>query len=86
MKMFEDGSLHLIRGKITILPLDRDTPERHRGLLRVALFRNGNCPDQDLLCGFMANVSPSTPTALQGLMVSPLIAGAGKSVFWYVDP
>jgi len=85
-KMFKIGSLRLIPGKITILPVDRDTPERQPGLLQVALFRNGNLPDQDLFCGFMANVSPPTPTALQGLMVSPLIAGAGKSVFWYVDP
>ena len=43
--MFEDGSLRLTHGKITILPLDRDTPERQRGLLEVAPFRNGSRPD-----------------------------------------
>ena len=60
--MFEDGSLRLTHGKITILPLDRDTPERQRGLLEVAPFRNGSRPDQDLFYGFMGNVSPPTST------------------------
>ena len=83
--MFEVGSLRLIHGKITILPVDRDTPEQQRGLLQVAPFRNGNLPDQDLFYGFMGSVSPPTLTLLPGLMISLLIAGAGKSVFWYVD-
>ena len=59
-KMFDDGSLRLTHGKITILPVARDTPERQRGLLPAAPFRNGNCPDQDLFYGFMGSVSPPT--------------------------
>jgi hypothetical protein len=77
-KMFKIGSLRLIPGKITILPVDRDTPERQPGLLQVALFRNGNLPDQDLFCGFMANVSPPTPTPSQVLMVFTPDSGRGK--------
>jgi hypothetical protein len=76
--MFEDGSLHLIHGKITILPVDRDTPERHRGLFQVALFRNGNRPDQDLFYGCMGSVSPLTPTPSQGLMGFTPDSGRGK--------
>jgi hypothetical protein len=84
--MFEIGFLHLIHGKITILPVDRDTPELQRGLSEAAPSRNGNHPDPDPFYGFMGNVSPLTPSLLQGLTISLLIAGAGKSVLWYVNP
>ena len=77
-KMFEDGSLRLTHGKITILPLDRDTPERQRGLLEVAPFRNGNRLDQDLFYGFMGNVSPPTSTHSQGLIVFTPDSGRRK--------
>jgi hypothetical protein len=63
-KMFDVGFLHLIHGKITILPVNRDTPKRQRGSLEVASSRNGNRPDQDPFCGFMGNVSPPTSTLL----------------------
>ena len=66
--MFEVGSLRLIHGKTTILPVDCDTVEQQRGLLEVAPFRNGNLPDQDLFYGFMGSVSHLTSTFLQGLM------------------
>ena len=58
--MFEVGSLHLILGKIRILPADRDTPERLRGLSEVAPSRNGNRPGQVHFYGFMGSVSPLT--------------------------
>ena len=84
-KMFGVGSLHLIHGKITILPVARDTREQQRGLLHVTHFRNGKIPDQDLFYGFMGSVSPPATTLPQELMVLSLTAGAGKSVFWYVN-
>jgi hypothetical protein len=71
-KMFEVGSLRLIHGKITTLPVDRNTTERQRGLLEVAPSLNGNLPDQDPFYGFMGNVSSSTPMLSHGLMVCPL--------------
>ena len=68
--MFKDGSHRLIHGKITILPVNRDTRERHRGLLEVAFFRNGNRPDQDFFYGFMGSVSPPTTTLSQGRLMN----------------
>ena len=76
--MFEDGCPRLIHGKITILPLDRDTWEQRRGLLEEAFFRNGNRPDQDLFYGFMGNVSPPTRTLLQRLMIFTPDSGRRK--------
>ena len=48
--------------------MDRSTPEQQRGLSGAAPSRNGNRLDQDPFYGFMGNVSPPTPTVLQGLM------------------
>ena len=77
-KMSDVGSLHLIRGKIIILPVDRDTPEQQRGLLEATPSKNGNRPDQVLFYGFMGNVSPSTSPVSQGLMVFPTDSGWRK--------
>jgi hypothetical protein len=76
--MFEVGSLRLIRGKITILPVDCDTQEQQRGLLQVAPFRNGNLPDQDLFCGFMGSVSHPISALSQGLMIITYDSGRRK--------
>ena len=61
-KMFKDGSLRLIHGEITILPADRNTQERRRGLSKAVPSRNGNRPDQVRFYGFMGNVSPTSFT------------------------
>ena len=82
-RMFEVGSLHPIHGRTTISPVNRDTLAQRRGLSKAAPSRNGNHPDQVPFYGFTGNVSPPSPMLLQKLMVS-LIAGAGKSVLWYV--
>jgi hypothetical protein len=81
-KMFEVGSLHLIHGKITTLPVNRDTRERLSGLSKALPSQNGNRPDQVRFYGFTGNVRPPTPALSKGLMVFSLIAGAGKSVVW----
>ena len=86
-KIFEVGSLHLIRGGIIILPLDRDTAERQRGLSEAAPSRNGSHPAQVHFYGFMENVSSPTFYAFVVIdFLYPLVAGAGKSVIWYVNP
>ena len=76
--MFEVGSLRLIHGKITILPVDRNTPEQQHGLLQVAPFRNGNLQDQDLFYGFMGSVSLPTSTLSQELMTFTSDSGSRK--------
>jgi hypothetical protein len=56
----------------------RNTPERQRGLLEAAPSRNGNRLGHDPFYGFMGNVSPPTPTLLQGLMGFALDSGSRK--------
>ena len=68
-KAFEPGSLHPIRGKTTISPVDRDTLERQHGSPKAAPSLNGNPPVQVHFYGFMGNVSPPTLTFSQILMV-----------------
>ena len=81
--MYEIGSVHLIRGKITISPVDCDTSVQRHGLSKAESSQNGNYPDQVHSYGFMANVSPPTLMLSQTDVFSP-IAGAGKSVLWCV--
>ena len=76
--MFEVGSLHLTHGKTTISLLNRDRPERRRGLLEATPFRSGSRPDQAPFYGFMGNVSPPIPILPPGLMVLPPGSGRGK--------
>ena len=80
-KIFEVGSVHLIHRKITILLVNRDTPERRRGLLKTAPSWNGNCLDQVLFYGSMGNVSPPILILLQGLMVFVPDSGRWKKRF-----
>ena len=84
-KMFEVGSLHLIHGRVTISLADPDSAERQSGLSEAAPSRNGRHLAQVLIYGFMENVSSPTFTLSRGLIALPLIAGAGKSVIWYVN-
>ena len=50
------GSLHLIHGRTTTLPVDRGTLGPRDGLLKATLSQNGNHLDRVRFCGFMANV------------------------------
>jgi hypothetical protein len=77
-KMFEVGSLHLIHGRTTISPADRDTAERQRGLSEAAPSRNGRHPVQVLFYGFMENVSSQPFTLSQGLIALPFNSGCRK--------
>jgi hypothetical protein len=77
-KMFEVGSLHLIRGKITILPVNRDKLEWQHGLSEAARSRNGNRPNQVPFYGFMGNVSALIPMLSQELMLFLTDSGCGK--------
>ena len=65
-KMFKAGSLHLIHGRTTISPADRDIPGRQHGLSEAARSRNGSHPVQVLFYGFMENVSSPTLCAFAG--------------------
>jgi hypothetical protein len=78
-KIFTDGSLRPIHGKITILPADRDTQGPRRGLLQVMNSQSGSRPDQIPFCGFMANVGIfSARMFLPGLMVFLIRSGRGE--------
>jgi len=85
--IFELGSHPLTRGKITTSPANPGTPRLGHGSLRAALSPNGRNLDEVLSCGSMENVSYSLALSLlQILMVIAFVAGAGKSVIWYVKP
>ena len=75
-KIFDVGSLHLIQGRITIYPVDRDTPGRQCGLSEAVPSQIGNRPGRVPFCGFMENVGPSTPTLLYELIV--FLPGSGR--------
>ena len=84
-EIFEIGCFPLIHGKITTLPVDRTTRGLQRGFFKVTRSRNGKHPDQVPFYGCTGNVSSSysdyTFSEIDGFY--PL-AGAGKSVLWYV--
>ena len=83
--MFKVGSFPLIRGKITTPLASRATPGPRRGSFMTTGSRNGNYPERVPFYGFMGNVGCHLAFTLsQSLMVSPLVAGAGKSIIWYV--
>ena len=84
-KTFKAGSLPLIHGKITTSPGNRATTGPRSGSFMGTRSRNGNCPDRVRFYGFMANVRYLSPSHIsQTLMTSPFVAGAGKSILWYV--
>ena len=82
---FEDGSLLLIRGKITTLPAVRGTAGLGRGLSKVTRSRDGKYPDPVPFYGFMGNVSRRLALLSRRLIAFQFIAGAGKSVLWYIN-
>ena len=55
-KIFKVGSLRLIHGRITTLPVNHDTPGPQRGSFMVRRSRNGNRVDRVPFYGFMGNV------------------------------
>ena len=76
-KIFTDGSLRPIHGKITILPADRGTQGPRRGLLLVMISQSGSRPDQAPFCGSMANVGIFQPICfLPGLTVFLIRSGS----------
>ena len=86
-KIFETGSLPRIHGKITTSPTDHDTATPARGSSKAVRFRNGRHLVRVRFYGSMGNVSCwIVLTPLPRLMVSASVAGAGKSVLWFVSP
>ena len=72
-KIFTDGSLRPIHGKITILPADRGTKGLQRGLLQVKLSQSGSRLGQVPFCGFTANVGVRLVCILLSrLMILPI--------------
>ena len=69
VKIFEVGCLHLIHGRTTIWPVDRDTQEQQLGLSTAVLSQNGNHLVQVRFYGSMGNVSPQNRMLWQRLMV-----------------
>ena len=55
--IFENGSLPLILGKTTRLPVNRTMKEPRRGSLKARCSRNGNYLDEILFFGYTGNVS-----------------------------
>jgi hypothetical protein len=84
-KIFEVGSLLPIHGKITTSLASRDRAGPEHGSFKGTQSLNGNHPDETACYGSMANVSyRPAPFLSQKLMPFPFVAGAGKSVLWYV--
>jgi hypothetical protein len=80
------GSLRPTHGKITILPVDHGIPGPGRGSLKAIRSQSGRHPDQVHFYGSMANVSFRPEFTLsQRPIVFSFLAGAGKSVLWYVS-
>ena len=85
-KIFPIGYHRLILGRTTILPANHATADPQRGSFRATRTKNGKHPrPRVLFYGFMGNVRKfSALTLLQRLKFLISVAGAGKSVFWYV--
>ena len=80
------GSLPPILGKTSTSRANHDTATPGCGLLRETHSPNGRIRVRARCYGSMGNVScrPAL-TSSQRLMPFPVLAGAGKSVLWYVD-
>jgi hypothetical protein len=79
------GFLHLTLGKITTLRADLGTLARRGGFSKAMFSQNGRCLERVRFCGLMANVRGRPAYLLsQKLMAFLIVAGAGKSVLWYV--
>jgi len=87
-KIFEAGCLPPTHGKIITSHGDRGIVGRESGSLKVACSQNGKDPGRVPFSGYTGNVS-RLPTTLilsraDGFPISTFVAGAGKSVIWYV--
>jgi hypothetical protein len=84
--MFEIGYQLPILGKIITSPGNQDVMERRNGSFRTTRSQNGKRPIWDPFCGFTENVCCHLAfTCFQRLTVFPLLlAGAGKTVLWYI--
>jgi hypothetical protein len=88
-EIFIVGSLPLIHGKILTTPKNSGTMGLGHGSFKATRSRTGNYPDRLRCYGSMGNVGCCVArTPSRRLMDLPfrMIAGAGKSVLWYVDP
>jgi hypothetical protein len=85
-KTFPIGYHRLILGRTTISPANHATAGLRRGSFRATRSKNGKRPRPQVpFYGFMENVRYCTALALlQRLTFFLFVAGAGKSVFWYV--
>jgi hypothetical protein len=83
--IFEAGSPLPIHGKTITLLAGLDTVGPRIGSFKARHFQSGNCPDQVPFFGFMGNVSDHSIFSFSWRIDSrPSVAGAGKSVLWYV--
>jgi NACHT domain len=85
-KIFPSGYHHLTLGRITIMPANHATLGLDHGSFRVTRSQNGKRLSPGVpFYGFTENVCYCIALALlQTLNVFLFVAGAGKSVFWYV--
>jgi hypothetical protein len=84
--IFTVGYHHLTLGRITIMPANHATPGLEHGSSRERYSQNGKrLRPRVPFYGFMGNVRQFPAlTLLQRLNFFVFVAGAGKSVFWYV--
>ena len=89
-KIFETGCLLPTHGKIITLPGDLVIVGPGSGSLKAVYSQNGKDLGRVPYSGYTGNVSrlPTTLTLSQadGSPISIFVAGAGKSVIWYVIP
>jgi hypothetical protein len=85
---FKSGFLHRIHGRITPLPATLVTEAPRLGLFKVSRSQNGNIPHQARFYGLTESVGVfHYPTVVSETnLFFAFIAGAGKSILWYVWP
>jgi hypothetical protein len=85
-KIFEVGSLHLIHGKTRMRSANCGTLGLRRGFSMAKRSRIGNRPSRVIFFRSVENVRCcpfDSYASADGF--SPFVAGAGKSVLWYVN-
>ena len=83
-KIFVDGSPHQIHPRTITLPVALITREPQLGFFKAAYIRNGNRHLR--FSGSMENVSLYFTPYLTSSDGISCIAGAGKSILWFVNP
>ncbi len=87
-KIFETGCLLPTHGKIITSPGDRGIVGPGSGSLKAVFSQNGKNLGRVPYSGYTGNVSrlPTTLTLSRadGFPMSTFVAGAGKSVIWYI--